>query len=235
VRRTKVPFELPRSVRERAAVPKLQQGMAAGHELIVGEDDVALFAAEHEITAGQVEHIAGGPRGGELAQPAPGGLDRCAEQHHAVLDGRAQGLLDVGQELEAQDLFADQDQAAVRQFRRLGDASVDAVAGFERRDEMLAGAQADAGMAGARCGSSKWRSPSLRPMSTCSPGRGYDSPSLPSRRTATSRGPPGWLAATTEGRAATAAARAAEASALIGVVWPRRRPQAWQKLVPIGL
>ena len=58
---------------------------------------------------------------------------------------------------------------------------------------------------------------------------------MPSRLTATRRGAPPRASAPRDGRVATAAARAAEASALIGVVWPRRRPQAKQKFVSSGL
>ena len=59
---------------------------------------------------------------------------------------------------------------------------------------------------------------------------------MPSLRTATRRGePPARLAAARDGRAATAAAKATDASALMGVVWPKRRPQAKQKLVSSGL
>ena len=132
---------------ERAAITKLKQGVSARHEFIVGENDVALFAAQHEVTAGEVEHVTAGSCRGELAQPSPGRLERRAEQDYAVLDGGTQGLLDIGQELEAQDLLADQNQVAVRQFHRLADTSVDTVAVLKGCDHVLARAQGDAGMA----------------------------------------------------------------------------------------
>src|SRR5262245_34182760 len=52
------------------AVPG-HRGVAARHERVVAEHDVALLAAEHDLVAEQVADIARAARRHELDQPAP--------------------------------------------------------------------------------------------------------------------------------------------------------------------
>src|SRR5947207_283052 len=79
----------------------LELGVPPRQELVIGKNDVAVLASQGCFASRQMEQVAAGPRGGQLSQTAPRALDRRAEQHDAVLDGRTQRFLRVGQELEA--------------------------------------------------------------------------------------------------------------------------------------
>ena len=65
-------------------------------------------------------------------RPRPGGANRRPEHHHPMLERGAQAALGVGEELEPQNLLADQDVVAVLQVDGAPQAHVDAVAALER-------------------------------------------------------------------------------------------------------
>ena len=104
------PVRAPQVLEAHVATLKRKVRVPARHELVVREDDVALFTPEHHVLAAEIEHVVGDTRRPDLPQPGPRRSAVGSELDDVVLNRGAKILFEVGNQLEFQHLPADQDR-----------------------------------------------------------------------------------------------------------------------------
>ena len=126
--------------------PQRELRVAPRHELIVGEDDVPLLAADHHLIAAEVKHIVGHTGRTHLPYPPPRRFAVAAEQDRVVLGRGSEVSLEVGDALEHQHLLADQEKIAVAQLGARLQTNVDAVSTLETAQGQPFGPRTDPGV-----------------------------------------------------------------------------------------
>lgn len=126
--------------------------MFTGKKRVIGKDPIALLTAQCGLVPMNVHDVPVDPFGGRLGQPCPPVLLGCPEEQDAVLHPRAQRVLGRIQDIQAQNLLANQNDIPVAERNWLPNPKENAIHAFEIDQHRGASAFDDSGVSWGQVG-----------------------------------------------------------------------------------